>query len=116
MSQRADDSLDAVLFLQRVGARGAEDRAAQRQDASNASGRQLVDHALLETAGPAVLNTADPMAELEGAPGDRPDRRVQTWCVTANRKDSDSHGDRLERHGFASRCVDLLDEIGEREL
>ena len=75
-SQHADHGGDAILHLQGVGARGAEDRATHRQDASNARGRQLVDHALLETAGPAVLNTADPVAELEGAPGDRPDRRV----------------------------------------
>jgi hypothetical protein len=31
------------------------------------------------------------MAELKCATGDRPDRRVQAWSVTAAGEDSDAH-------------------------
>ena len=94
-TQNPDHGRDSVLHLQRVGARGAQDRAAKRKDAAHVGRTQLFDGAAVEAAGPAVLDAADGMAELERSTRDSPDGRVQSGRVSTTGEDSDAHADRL---------------------
>src|SRR5712692_1286308 len=94
-AQRADDHGHTVLHLQRIRARGAEDRAAERQDSPYVVGPELVDDAALQAAGPAVLHAADRVAELKRAPRHRPDRGVESGRVSTTGEDPYSHAHRL---------------------
>ena len=87
-----DDTGDPVRLLGRVGPGRAQDGAAHGQDAAHVSRRQLVDQPLLHAACPAVLDAADLVSQLEGAPGDRADRRVQAGRVSTAGQDPDAHG------------------------
>ena len=85
------DPLHAVVELERVGARGAEDGAAAGQDAAALLDAELHGHAL-ERAAPAVA-VAD---ELEAVALDplahhRPDDGVQSGAVPASGEHSDAH-------------------------
>src|SRR5207248_3060371 len=90
-----DHALDPVLLFGRVGARGAEDGAAHGQDAAYVGGRELVYQSFLEAAGPAVLNTADLVPELEGSPCHGADGGVEPGRVATAGEDPDAHEHRL---------------------
>ena len=87
-------ALDAVRLLERVGAGGPEDGAAEVQDAAYVLRRQLVDVALERTS-PAVLDPAHPVAELERAARYAPDGGVESRRVASTGEDPDTHLKRL---------------------
>ena len=79
------------LLRQRIGPRGAEDRAAAGQDAAH--GRHVERLRVgLERSAPAVAEAHELRAVIERAgPHDRADDRVQPGAVAASGQDSDSH-------------------------
>src|SRR5207344_171778 len=90
-----EEPLGAPLFLERVGARGAEDRAAARQDAAHLGHAERAAVAL-QRAVPAVA-VADELvpAAFDALAHDRADHRVQTWTVPAAGEHADPHARRL---------------------
>ena len=85
------DLLDAALDLERVGARGAEDGAAARQDAAHLRDAELAGRAL-ERALPAVAEADELVAVLLDALADHgPDDGVQAGAVAAPGEHSDAH-------------------------
>ena len=91
VAKRADRRVDAVLLLEWVGARGAENRAAHGQDAPDVLRRHLADEPRLEAARPPVLDAADLVAKLKPAARHGADGGVEPRRVTAARQDPDSH-------------------------
>ena len=85
------DPLDAALDLERVGAAGAEDGAAARQDAAALLHAELHRESL-ERALPAVA-VADELeaVALHALADDRPDDRVEAGAVPASGEHSDAH-------------------------
>ena len=83
--------VDAALDVVRVGARGAEDRAAARQDP--ADGVQVQRHGVaLEHAPPAVAEPDELVAVLADAlADDGPDDGVEARAVAAAGQDADAH-------------------------
>src|SRR6185437_8404262 len=85
------DALEAVLALERIGARGAEDGAAARQDPTRGLDREL-RVGVLERTAPAVAEADDRVAvAIDPLADDRPDHRIQARAVTAPRENSDPH-------------------------
>jgi hypothetical protein len=111
--QRLDHARDSVFLFQGVGARRAEDRAAQGQDSPHARGCQLIDQSLFDAPGPAVLHAAHLVPELERAPGHCADRSIEPGSVAAAGQDSDSHADRLRRPVVWSGGGELAQQLGE---
>jgi hypothetical protein len=89
--ERLADPVGPVVTLERVRARGAEDRPAARQDPARRLDRQLVVGAL-ERAAPAVAEADDRVAVVvDPLAHDRADRRVQPRAVAAACQHSNSH-------------------------
>src|SRR6202035_2866700 len=80
-AKEADDLLDAAFLLERIGARGAQDSAAERQDPAHGGGRQVLEVARAKDPGPAVLDAADLKSQLEGTASNAADGRVETGSV-----------------------------------
>ena len=91
--ERRPDHLRPVLALERVGARGAQDRPAARQDAARRlDGQVLVDG--LERAAPAVAEADDLVpVVVDSASHDGADHRVQSGAVAAAGEHPDAHGE-----------------------
>ena len=89
--------LDAAVDLERVRARGAEDRAAARQDPGDVAALERLDDPLDEPA-PALAHGGDLPAAVERPPGDGADDGVQPGAVAAAREDPDA-----PRHAPESR-------------
>ena len=96
VSKRFDDAHDPVLLLGRVGARSAQDGAAHGQDAAHVRRGQFIDQTLFHAAGPAVLDAAHLVPQLEGPTGDRADRRVKARRVSTAGQDPDAHGKQIK--------------------
>src|SRR5262245_36385542 len=92
VAERLDDALDPVLLLGGIRPRGAEDGAAQREDAADVGRRELIDEALFEAPGPAVLHATDLVSTLERAAGDGADGGVEPGRVSTAGQDSNPHG------------------------
>ena len=87
------DLLDTALDLDRVGARGAEDRAAARQDAAHRGDVEGHGDAL-ERALPSVTEPDEVIAVLADAPADdRSDDRIEAGAIAAAGEDAYAHGD-----------------------
>ena len=81
----------AVVARERVRARGAEDRAAARQDAARGLHRQLLE-GVLERAAPAVAEADDRVSvAVDALADDRPDHGVQPGAVAAAGEHADAH-------------------------
>ena len=94
------DALYAALHLDGVGARGAEDRAAARQDAAHCGDVERHGEAI-EWALPAIAESDELVAVLLGAlADDRADDGIETGAVAATGEDSDSHGCSWIRDGL----------------
>src|SRR5206468_2462587 len=78
--QVADDLLD--LFVGRIGARGAEDRAAHVQDAGHALAIQR-DEVAFDQPGPAVAKAEDFVAVEQRAARNRANHRIQSRAIAA---------------------------------
>ena len=89
--KRLDDPVDAVLLLQRIRPRGAEDGASLREDAAYVGRLELVDEAFAKTARPAVLDATDLVPELKRTTSHRPDGGVEPGRVSASGENSDPH-------------------------
>ena len=97
------DLLHAALDLERVGARGAEDGAAAREDAAHLRDAELAGHPLQRSL-PAVAEPDELEAVLlDALADDGPDDRVQTGTVASSGEHSDAHGDLL-MNGDGGRC------------
>ena len=89
--ERRADGVDAVVALERVGPRGAEDRAAAGQDpARDVVGQRLA--VAVQRAAPAVAEAEDLVAVVQrGLAHDRADDRVEAGAVAATGEDADAH-------------------------
>ena len=77
--------------VKRVGPRGAQDRAAAREDAAGRLDRQLLV-GVLERAAPAVAEADDRVpVRVDALAHDRPDDRVEAGAVAASGEHSDAH-------------------------
>ena len=84
-------ALGAVVMLERVGSRRAQDRASARQDPARRLDRQLLV-GVLERAAPAVAEADDRVPlTIDAAPHYRADHRVETGAVAAPREHPDPH-------------------------
>ena len=90
--QRGGDPVEAVVDLERVGARRPEDRAAARQDATHL-GHAERHRDVLERTLPAVPE-ADELVPVhaDALADDSADHGVQARAVTAAGEHSDTHG------------------------
>jgi hypothetical protein len=87
----AHDLHAAAVALERVGARGAEDRAAAGQDAGGGLDGQLARVALERTA-PAISEAHDLVAvDVDPPAHDRADRRVQAGTVATPCEHTHAH-------------------------
>ena len=93
VSQGVDHTRDSVHLFGWVRARGAEDGAAHRQNAAHVGRRELVDQAFLEAPGPAVLDAAHLVPQLERSPRHGADRGVEARRVSTSGENSDPHGE-----------------------
>src|SRR4029453_2561844 len=85
------DPLDAIVDLERVGPRGAEDGAAARQDAADLRDAERLREAL-QRALPAVAESDELVTVSGDALADhRPDHRVETGAVAATGEHADTH-------------------------
>jgi hypothetical protein len=89
--QQADDLLDPALFLEGIGPRGAQDGAAERKDAADRCRGQVLEIAVPEQAGPAVLDAANLETPLERAAGYATDSGVESGGVATAGEDADAH-------------------------
>ena len=89
------DPLGPPLLLQRVGPRGAEDRAAARQDAPHLGDAERPPVALQRS--PPAVAVADELVAVLGdaLADDRPDHRVQPRAVAAAGEHAESHAAKI---------------------
>jgi hypothetical protein len=85
-----EHALDAALDLVGVRARRLQDRPAARQEPRDVD-RPEVPELALDQATPAVQDADDLVTSVEGAPGHRPDDRVQPGAVASAGEDPDPH-------------------------
>ena len=82
--------LDAAVDLVRIGAGGADDRAAAREDPRDLVRAERLEQ-VLDHAAPALAHADHLVAVRPRAPRDRADDRVQAGTVAAAGEDSDPH-------------------------
>ena len=90
-AQQLDDFGDAALFLEGIGPRGAQDGAADWQDAAHRSDRQFLQVTGAEHARPAILDPGHLEAALKGTASHAPNGGIETRRVAAAGENTDAH-------------------------